>query len=409
MRRQIILTCAAVVLLAASSGWSQAKWFDGGIKLALKAAADQGKPVLAVFYSAKSAACKRADARVFRKPEFSQAAEGWIIVREDVKRTPSLTQDYELTALPTTVFMFPSGDVIGRYVGTRTLEEYTRAVSRAKTVVELVGVDPTKLSTEQCDTLLDALFAFEAFPGVVSALEPRVKAGLPDAARQRREQVILGASMGRVGDAKSGAEFLGKALPGVEVAPAPDEAVRAVSLLALFRFIEPAYDVPIGLSADEEFAGLIAPLDRDPESLVRAVDELAGIARDGVPEGIDGAAAGKTLLRAGNPARAAEALRSALMAGVPDERVEVDLSLALASALVASGDPVGAVQLVDQLLTRYPKTDRAAEALCIGALACAKSGDEVRYLWIVDSLHEFHEDTLWYRLAYMAKQLLKSL
>lgn len=89
----------------------------GSIPEAMKVAGEQGKPVMAFFFSDRSVWCGRFDRETYTDPAVRELAEKFVSVRVDADKDPAARKAYGLPALPTVLFMDGGGKVVRRSVG----------------------------------------------------------------------------------------------------------------------------------------------------------------------------------------------------------------------------------------------------------------------------------------------------
>lgn len=126
MRPAVFATVCALALLPSCGGKEPGEKRDsaaGGIRWrasvpdALKEAGEQGKPVMAGFFSERCAWCGRLDRETYADAAVRALAEKFIPVKVDAGRDPAAGRAYGIPALPTVLFMNAEGKVLRRSVG----------------------------------------------------------------------------------------------------------------------------------------------------------------------------------------------------------------------------------------------------------------------------------------------------
>jgi hypothetical protein len=400
----------AVALVAALAGrGTAATWLTGDLDAAKKRAAEDGKMLLAVFWSDTSQACQRAERDVFSKPEFDQAAEGWVLVRIDVDKAPEAVDKYGLTSVPASIFFRPDGEELGRCVGVRALDEFTGNMRRAEVVTKHLDADPATLSEADAKDLVDALFLSGFFPRVIDVLNARLPAQT-DPVEARRSRILLGAALAQVGDLDHAIETLNGTLDGAKTAAISKEQGRILDLIQAFELIQPAYVTPIAIVTPAgEFVGVLVTEARSTDVVVATFDRIAALARadDDGPD-VDRLALGLDYLRWANTARAGQHLGAAATSTADDEKPKAAI-VHMGAALTLGGAYADAIALEKQFVEWSPESPWVPKALCVEALAARLSNDEMAFATAVDRLHEDFENDRWYYLALLCPEILKSL
>ena len=140
----IAVLCVATVL--PSCGGREPGETGGGVKGAirwstsipdaLKAAGEQGKPVMADFFSERCSWCGKLDRETYADAAVRELAKKFVAVKVDVGKDPAAGRAYGIHALPTVLFMNAGGKVVHRVVGFKPpgafLQEMRKALDPAR-------------------------------------------------------------------------------------------------------------------------------------------------------------------------------------------------------------------------------------------------------------------------------------
>ncbi len=119
----ILFLCAGM----SSVGYAQQGIWITDAKAAFESARAQNKPLLIYFTGSDWCIwCKRLDSQILNKPEFWEAAKGWVLLKADFpkfssqpelvkKHNQSLLQIYSVQGFPTLVFTDGNGNELGRH------------------------------------------------------------------------------------------------------------------------------------------------------------------------------------------------------------------------------------------------------------------------------------------------------
>lgn len=108
---------AAATTAASAIPWRQS------LPEALQAAQAEGKPLLVDFFATWCGPCRMMDEETWPRPEVAAAAQAFIPVRLDVDANQQVARQYDITGVPTVVFLDASGKELDRQVGFATAEE----------------------------------------------------------------------------------------------------------------------------------------------------------------------------------------------------------------------------------------------------------------------------------------------
>lgn len=116
-----------------------------------RTAAEKSKlPMLLHFHASWCGPCQMMENNVLNTPSVkSVIGSGIIAVKIDSDREPGVTRRFNVSALPTDIFLSPTGEVVGRHVGLQAVQAYTARIiktknfynNRAKRITGLTGDD----------------------------------------------------------------------------------------------------------------------------------------------------------------------------------------------------------------------------------------------------------------------------
>ncbi|WP_186767435.1 thioredoxin family protein [Blastopirellula retiformator] len=101
--------------------------FETDCEVAIKKAADAGKPCFVKFETTWCLPCKQMDAYVFTAQDVVNAveAEGVVCVKVDGDKHRDLADKLKVTGYPTGILLDPSGEETARYTGYRSVKQMT--------------------------------------------------------------------------------------------------------------------------------------------------------------------------------------------------------------------------------------------------------------------------------------------
>lgn len=110
----------ALLLASAFAQGGGVRFFQGTWDALLQEAQKQNRPVFVDFYAVWCGPCKMLERYTFSNPEVGAYADkNYIAYRIDAEKGegPRLANQYRVRAYPTIVFIDPSGNELGRYIG----------------------------------------------------------------------------------------------------------------------------------------------------------------------------------------------------------------------------------------------------------------------------------------------------
>lgn len=110
---------------------SEIKWLTN-LSEGLKAAQDTKKPLMVDFYADWCGWCKKLDKDVYPNPEVLKLAEKFICVKVDTDANKADADKYQISSLPTIVFLKPDGQVIEKIIGYRDSKDFIKIMSGIK-------------------------------------------------------------------------------------------------------------------------------------------------------------------------------------------------------------------------------------------------------------------------------------
>ena len=135
------LAIAAILLLVgtrtyfrsdaiAAESSSTIAWGDD-VNMALRLASQTGQPVLLHFYSNNCVPCKMLDAKAFKNPALGQVmAKSVIPVKINYDQHKDIAQHYNITRVPTDLFLHHTGDELYRTVSPQDPADYAKLLDR---------------------------------------------------------------------------------------------------------------------------------------------------------------------------------------------------------------------------------------------------------------------------------------
>jgi len=133
----------------------QPKWFSD-LTAAEKHAKEKNRPLLLHFHARWCAPCLKMDKETFSSGDFrKQAKDKFVLVRINADRNPDLMRRYGVKALPTDVFVTPSGRILSRSVGYRSTRKYLTQLAQWETrfakwnKIQTAGAEPKHKSNPQ--------------------------------------------------------------------------------------------------------------------------------------------------------------------------------------------------------------------------------------------------------------------
>ena len=96
---------------------------------ALQQAQTQSKPVIVDFFATWCGPCKMLE-QTWADPQVSVVLSGFVTVKIDADEQPALAQQYNVTGLPTVVFLGPDGQEKHRQVGYMAAPEMRKLLDK---------------------------------------------------------------------------------------------------------------------------------------------------------------------------------------------------------------------------------------------------------------------------------------
>lgn len=131
--RHSILSFCWVVLLISVPVYADEIWLTD-LNQARKIATETNRPILLHFYAGWCGPCHQMDQQVFPTPQVRGQLQATVVpVKIDVEKQRHLSNRFEVTSLPTDIFLEPDGTEILQSSGFRNMNEYVGLVMRAHT------------------------------------------------------------------------------------------------------------------------------------------------------------------------------------------------------------------------------------------------------------------------------------
>jgi len=192
MRRFVILTALAALIVAPVAGAAEVAWMEGSFDQVLARAADEKKPILVDFYTVWCGPCKKLDREVWVDPRIAElTGEGFVAAKVDCEKGEGidLSRAHKVFAYPNVVVLNPDGTELDRVIGYRDPDAMLAFLSDMRagrnTTDQLMAATPaTSSDPEALYRVGDRLTAMarkdEAEPYLRRAVEldPRNEAGV---------------------------------------------------------------------------------------------------------------------------------------------------------------------------------------------------------------------------------------
>lgn len=102
---------------------------------ALKQAESSGRPVMVDFYADWCGPCKMLDRQTYADARVVNAATNWVSAKIDVDANQNLAREYEVSSIPTIVFISPEGKELSRFSGFVPAPEMLDRMNKAGALV----------------------------------------------------------------------------------------------------------------------------------------------------------------------------------------------------------------------------------------------------------------------------------
>lgn len=141
---------------AANAGWKT------DLDAALQQAKETGRPVLIHFYADWCGPCRQMESTVLNSSKVLDACRtACIAVKVNLDHHEAVAQKYGVAALPTDVFVSPTGEILGRHVGKASIDQYVARMTDAA-----AQVDPATTTAEMTSDVTDLLTQLASSFGV---------------------------------------------------------------------------------------------------------------------------------------------------------------------------------------------------------------------------------------------------
>jgi tetratricopeptide (TPR) repeat protein len=132
----------ALLVTAAPAKGAGIRW-ENGFEEALKRARAAGKPVMIDFWAEWCGWCHRLDQTTYVDPSVVRVADGFVAVKvntEGAERDLKVAERYDVTSLPTILFVSPAGRPLLRVDGFQGPGQFPRTLENARAVgVRVIG------------------------------------------------------------------------------------------------------------------------------------------------------------------------------------------------------------------------------------------------------------------------------
>jgi thiol-disulfide isomerase/thioredoxin len=126
----------ALLITTAPAKGASIRW-ESGFDEALKRARAAGKPVMIDFWAEWCGWCHRLDQTTYVDPSVLRVAEGFVAVKvntEGAERDVKVAERYDVTSLPTILFVSPSGRPLMRVDGFQGPGQFPRTLESAREI-----------------------------------------------------------------------------------------------------------------------------------------------------------------------------------------------------------------------------------------------------------------------------------
>jgi thioredoxin-like negative regulator of GroEL len=211
--------------------------FEASFAEALKKAAAQNKPLMVDFWAEWCGWCHRLDKTTYRDPTVVKLSQEFVAVKVDTEGKPSDVEAalrYDVTSLPTILFVTPGGRQVLRVNGFQGPGKFPRTLERAKdTAAKLMGYEATLAKDPKDAAALSALgthlFEEESFEEARDLLAKSVRYDARDLPAARRHTRLLLAIIQNYDHRYPEAEALLK--EGLAIGPVGDDEPKLLFIL----------------------------------------------------------------------------------------------------------------------------------------------------------------------------------
>lgn len=190
---------ALALLVAAAAPGKGVRW-ERDVDAALRKARKADKPLMVDFFAVWCQYCQRLDRQTYVDPEVVRLSDDFVALKvntEGASREIDLTRRYDVTSLPTIVFLSPEGRVLLRVEGYQGPGWFPATMSKARAAAQRIRPIERTLEREPEDALAltqlgQHLFEQADLDECRELLHEAVKrdAGLPASARKRSRMYL---------------------------------------------------------------------------------------------------------------------------------------------------------------------------------------------------------------------------
>ena len=104
---------------------------------ALKLAREKNKPLMVDFYADWCGWCRKMDKLTYSDSEVIKLSGNFICVKVNTDKNPQDSRKYEISGLPTIIFLKSDGEIIEKVVGYRGTNDFIRIMKKISSVPHL--------------------------------------------------------------------------------------------------------------------------------------------------------------------------------------------------------------------------------------------------------------------------------